>query len=313
MDLTNKRLYKFWLICIITLFAILCIPICSLAASSDAEDLIELVPGQEVITSINDSSDEDWFKISVDHTSSIFSEITNNSGYIDYEIYDASLNKLYSNWFRSTGKTSFKVAPGEYYIKIKERGSVDYVASNITLKVSLQEDYNALISLVEEDWCESVGEPVNIVNGNFLSESKDIHIPTKSVPLEFTRTYNSCGRNSGSLGKGWQHQYNSYLTFNHDHSIGVMYGDEHSSCFAPNNGSYIAQAGCNEKLTCNTDGTYTLIFKNQLRYVYDADGRLVRIEDRNNNVTTLQYTDALLSSVTEPAERSLVFTYDANN
>lgn len=115
------------------------------------------------------------------------------------------------------------------------------------------------------------------------------------------------------MSKGWQHNYNTSLTLSEDNSVSVFYPDGHMTLFTYSNGSYTRQAGCFEILTHNSDGTYTLTFKDQTKYTYNAQGKLIQIADKNNNAITLQYSNSVLSSVYEPAGRALQFTYDQKN
>ncbi|WP_214659220.1 RHS repeat-associated core domain-containing protein [Candidatus Formimonas warabiya] len=165
------------------------------------------------------------------------------------------------------------------------------------------------LSLGDVQWCTSVAEPVNITTGNYYSTDKDLSINTKSVPLEFVRSYNSRSDYYGSLGKGWTYNYNSYLIDNQDNSVTVYYGDGHSAVFPWQNGVYTHPAGCFEKLQKNADNTYTLTFKDQLKHLFDSNGRLIQIIDKNDNITQLAYSNSLLTQVTEPGGRSLQFAY----
>ena len=109
-------------------------------SNNSPETALSITPVQTVNTSIDYQGDEDWFVVTVDHTCSIVSTITNNSGNINYGLYDSGLNKLSGNLFNTTsGKHSWKVTPGTYYIAINEYSSVNYSTSNISLTVNLRE------------------------------------------------------------------------------------------------------------------------------------------------------------------------------
>ncbi len=236
-------------------------------------------------------------------------------------IYDGDRNEVDSDDDSGQGNINFKMC---YYLSANQicYVKVNHAQSGGTGQYQLQVSYQdiTLPEIIEQitygnptPWCAYGLEPVNLITGNYFSEDKDLSISTRSVPLEFVRHYNSLSDDNGSLGKGWQHNYNSFLTFNQDNSITVTYGDGHKVNFALDNGDYTAQAGAFEILTDNMDGTYSLLFKNQSEQVYDSTGKLLQIVDKNSNTTTLQYNGSLLSSVTEPGGRSLQFTYNANN
>jgi len=77
-----------------------------------------------------------------------------------------------------------------------------------------------------------VGDPVNVTTGNFYVTKKDIQIPTRGIPLEIRRYYNSIDQTCGILGKGWRIGYETglmrvedsqdILTVYPDGSIGVF-------------------------------------------------------------------------------------------
>jgi YD repeat-containing protein len=62
-------------------------------------------------------------------------------------------------------------------------------------------------------------EPVNITNGNTRSTNKDLFIPGKGLPIEFTRTYNSKSFYNNALGYGWTYNYNIFLVEKPDGTI----------------------------------------------------------------------------------------------
>jgi YD repeat-containing protein len=63
----------------------------------------------------------------------------------------------------------------------------------------------------------------------------------------------------------------------------------------------------------NADGTYILTTTSQIRYNFDASGRLTSIVDRNSNTTTVSYdANGNLLSIADPGGRALNFTVDGN-
>ncbi|HBV98040.1 MAG: hypothetical protein JL50_00965 [Peptococcaceae bacterium BICA1-7] len=160
-------------------------------------------------------------------------------------------------------------------------------------------------------YCAKAGEPVNLSTGNFIQEETDVKIPTRGQPLEFTRFYNSLDKNTGPLGKGWAHNYNTKLTFNEDSSIAVSYADGHVLCFENSGAGYVTPPGYDEILTVGPDNTYILTFKDKSRHIFNSAGQLVSITDKNSSAITLFYTNGLLSSAADPAGRSLAFAYDS--
>jgi len=162
-------------------------------------------------------------------------------------------------------------------------------------------------------WGGMVGQNINCCTGNFYLQETDLSIPTRSFPLNFTRSYNSRATAVGPLGKGWQHNYNVSLKQNPDETITFTYEDGHEIKFESDGTSYYTFSGDEETLTSNKDGTFALSLRNNIKkYVFSADGKLQSISDKNGNTTTLTYTGELLTTVTEPAGRTLQFNYNSN-
>ena len=156
-------------------------------------------------------------------------------------------------------------------------------------------------------------DPVNLSTGNFILEATDLKIPGRGIPLEFTRFYNSLDHNSGSLGPGWTHNYNTRLIFNEDDSVNVSYADGHEYTFSFDGANYLRPAGCFETLASGPDNTYVLTFKNQTKYTYNSNGRLISLSDNNGNTTIVTYDSGHMTTITDSSGRSLNFTYDSND
>ena len=74
-----------------------------------------------------------------------------------------------------------------------------------------------------------VADPVNTANGNYAYQHTDIAIPTRGLPLDFARAYNSLSPQAGPLGYGWTHNWNLRLTENTtDGSVTITFGDGHT-------------------------------------------------------------------------------------
>jgi RHS repeat-associated protein len=156
-------------------------------------------------------------------------------------------------------------------------------------------------------------EPVNTANGNYTYSRTDLSIPTRGLPLAFTRTYNSLSPQLGPLGWGWTHTWNTHLTVSPiDQSASVAFGDAHTESWKWDATAqvYVAGPGVYGKLTRAADGTWDLLEKDLTHDHFAADGRLLSVADRNANITTVSYdASGLLTSVAEPAGRTLTFQY----
>ncbi|OEH86437.1 hypothetical protein BHU72_13545 [Desulfuribacillus stibiiarsenatis] len=182
----------------------------------------------------------------------------------------------------------------------------DDTSSIWTVRVETETEYvhKFLSTLGQAIQCTFFGDPVNISTGNFIDNVSDIVIPTRGIPLEFKRSYNSRDDYTGFIGKGWQHNYEADLTINQDNSVSLRYPDGRIALYEYANGSYIRPTGVFETLQRNPDNTFTLTFKDQSKYRFDATGRLSQIADKNNNVNALSYNGSLLANYpTLPGDR----------
>jgi RHS repeat-associated protein len=171
-----------------------------------------------------------------------------------------------------------------------------------------QFNYPWIYNLVSHD-------PVQTFTGSFSYLYTDIAIAGRGPVPVFTRAYNSNDTRIGPLGPGWTHNYDTRLV---SPSAGspdvVLVGPQGRSDLYTSSGgnSFTPPTGVQTTLQKNADGTYTAIHKDLTKWVFNALGSLIRIEDRYGNISVMSYNgDGELSSVSDPAGRgSLTFTYD---
>ncbi|MDD4910184.1 MAG: DUF4329 domain-containing protein [Candidatus Omnitrophica bacterium] len=158
-------------------------------------------------------------------------------------------------------------------------------------------------------------DPVDISNGNFFYQNKDLFVPSRGLPLEIRRFYSSLDAYEGPFGIGTSHSYNIFLLeFSDGREDYVLRRNANGSKdkFLQNSdGSYTAPAGCYDTLTKEAGG-YVIHDKHGLIYRFGLEGRLNSITDRNNNVISLEYDPqtAVLSKVSDSSGRFIEFTYN---
>jgi RHS repeat-associated protein len=168
-------------------------------------------------------------------------------------------------------------------------------------------------------------DPIDTATGNFYETITDLAIPGRGSPLLFSRTYNALtavqtsSQRLGPLGYGWTDNYNMFVTRGlWIHSV------------AQENGSVVRFGDGDLRALASWDGTVFTRYQGQTRFYfthYDDDDwgqygiwKLDRIVDRNAYTTTLAYETipgqsprVRLSSVTDPANRTLTFSYNDTN
>lgn len=161
-----------------------------------------------------------------------------------------------------------------------------------------------------------IADPIQLGTGTYSYSHEDFKIPSINGPLKFSRYYNSLNRNlSGSLGYGWSHTYNYFLTNRQDTAWDIHYPDGHVSTFIPinfNGQSFPIFSGTTDSLQKNSNDSYSLFTKEKIEYRFDSTGKLDSIIDLNGNITKLFYTGSTLDSILAPGGRSLIITHDSN-
>jgi RHS repeat-associated protein/uncharacterized repeat protein (TIGR01451 family) len=186
------------------------------------------------------------------------------------------------------------------------------------------------------------GGPINVRSGNYNYETTDLSIPTVGEPLRLVRSYNSTSvlSDTDTLSPGWTHNYALRLEFpdlSGDIFFTALTGDEaldrstipyrpylflrlpggSRQRFAHNeDGSYTPYPGAQSRLEREEVGgvvTYTLTSANQVVRIFDGDGLLRTMRDRQGNETLLSYDGSgRLARVTGPmGQRWLDLGYDA--
>ncbi len=161
----------------------------------------------------------------------------------------------------------------------------------------------------------SVGKPVNVTNGNMFLSQTDYKLPGIGETIDITRSYNSFDQSVGIFGLGWSSPYDESITLIDSKNIRLLTPDGRATYFArpttavPFTGITPGFLG---DIAVNTDGTYTLTFKDGRTHNFLADGRMKWQKDRNGNETTLYYTGNVLTSIKDASLRTISFEWTTN-
>lgn len=121
--------------------------------------------------------------------------------------------------------------------------------------------------------------PVNTRSGNFAHQEVDFSIPTRRLPLQFERSYNSLDTTVGALGRGWTHNYAARLIFDTYQVTYVAPRGSHLPFYRKGDGTFALGAGVRATLVQDPDGSYRLTQGDQVTSTFDASGRLTAIGD----------------------------------
>lgn len=175
------------------------------------------------------------------------------------------------------------------------------------------------------------GSSVSLSEGNLRDTYQVSRIRSSSGPtVDLTLSYDSYNADGSRaavdtvLGYGWTHSYNIFL-FNQRGSMFRMDADGRVTKYQLGaGGTFTPTTGYFETLVKNPDGTFTLTQKDQTSFQFSlvpntpflVGGpvyQLLKITDRNGNMTTLSYANGMLSTITDTYGRSLALAYTGQN
>ncbi len=159
--------------------------------------------------------------------------------------------------------------------------------------------------------CPLAGNPINPGTGNKYQAEAD-YSGSGAYPLAFTRTYNSGTGARTTLGPGWQHSYERFISVLSSGGVEAMRPDGKAFTFTLVGGAYKA-AETNDTLQALVGG-WKYVTTDEETELYDATGKLLSITDRTGRSQLLAYDGSgRLASVTDTFGRALAFSYDAQN
>ncbi|MGH8974607.1 MAG: DUF6531 domain-containing protein, partial [Acidimicrobiia bacterium] len=156
----------------------------------------------------------------------------------------------------------------------------------------------------------SKGQPVDIASGEFWHSFSDLSIPGRGVPLQLSHTYStdsSLRLLNGPLGHGWTFNYNMWLDLSDSSKVVVR--QENGSAVEFAKPGFVPPVRANAQLVQNGDGTYTFTRRSTEIFVFNATGQLTQLKDLDGYTTTVTRPNASTMVVTDPAGRTLTFSY----
>lgn len=158
--------------------------------------------------------------------------------------------------------------------------------------------------------------PVNDLTGEFYHTFNDFSIPGRGVALALNRTYSSSQSGvNGPFGYGWSHSYSTSVTFDGSGNPTINESNGSSVTFTKSGSNYNGPGRVLSTFVATVVGgvtTYKLTRTDKSALTFNATGQLTAIGDRNGYSTALAYDgSSRLSTVTDPASRTLTFAYDA--
>jgi RHS repeat-associated protein len=153
-------------------------------------------------------------------------------------------------------------------------------------------------------------EPVNTLTGAYTTQVTDLQLPGIGVPFAWTRSYTSSDTTSGRLGPGWTDSYAASLAIQPNGDV-ILHGDEGQQVYytLQPDGSFTGARGAQSVLSAEGGG-YKLVRRDQVVYLFDAQGHLTSEKDRNSQGLTFAYDgQGQLQTITDSVNRQIAITY----
>ena len=171
--------------------------------------------------------------------------------------------------------------------------------------------------------CPQGSKPISLATGETFIPQTDITLPGLGGGLSLARTWESIwpaslsSFQSGIFGPNWRSTYEERIVMGADGYLRYLRSDGTFWAFAAGGSTtaWVVSAPANVAATLNTDTStnsyYTITGQNGEQRRFDkTTGNLIAIIDRNGNTTTVAYdSSGRLSTVTDPASRTLTFNY----
>ncbi|WP_438447655.1 RHS repeat-associated core domain-containing protein [Gorillibacterium sp. sgz5001074] len=188
------------------------------------------------------------------------------------------------------------------------------------------------------DLASFLADPINMSTGAHVIEKTYFQQNGVNSNISLSLHYDSLLLARGPLGRGWTHNYETKLVSQADGSIILQWNSNRTNTFTPVGKNQFESRDKEVRfdvLMRNSDSTYTLSRSDQSQYLFDAAGKLVTYKNKQAQVLNLEYEtngqlkkvvetisgaylsyayngNGLINSVTDNTNRSVVFTYDAN-
>jgi len=177
------------------------------------------------------------------------------------------------------------------------------------------EDNSPLTTAAHEE-C-STGSPVFLRAGGYRSRADDAVLPTRGLPLQITRFYNSIDEYDGPFSHGWCFNQTVQLirtaATNGEETAIIRWANGVRKDFTLTNGVYQAPLGCYDRLATNATG-FLLTIPSGMAMQFNEGGFLVSQADRNGNTVTYeQDLQNRISRVTSADSRTLDYHYNPTN
>jgi YD repeat-containing protein len=158
-------------------------------------------------------------------------------------------------------------------------------------------------------------DPVNLATGAYVYSRALLSVPAAGLPFDFSIHYNSASLRTSPVGYKWSHSYHWYVESYDDNTVVVRRGDGSSDYFVKDGDIYLPKySGTSSTLGEDDNGGINYTTREPTQFLFDADGRLAEIRDRNGNSIVLEYdySSSRLVRIVDTRGNTATLTYGAD-
>ena len=165
-------------------------------------------------------------------------------------------------------------------------------------------------TLYRRGW--EMGDGIHIATGNYTKSFADMSTMAPGMTIDFVRTYNSTSTEEGSFGIGWDFNIDVSKILNPASGYyQVVLPDGSNSTFKEVNGEFECQNNHNQMKTDN--GGYVITLPSQIKYYFNADKELYKIEDTDKNTIEISGIENNVRTVTDSIGNEYYITYTSSD
>ena len=206
-------------------------------------------------------------------------------------VYTGALNRVRNNALPAELELSDAQLKEEIYkiiSKMLEKNGPAFASWNELLKDLMKNNsMEDFLKGARGALCAMTGDPVNANTGNFTYSKEDIILHSK-FPIGFIRSYNSSEKRTGVLGKGWRHSYEISISREANGYI-LHLSDGHDEAYFVDEEGRIHSVFDDFNRLEQTQTGFIYNAESGLIYLFDKDGKLLRIERKDGEVVSLSY------------------------
>ncbi|MDR2861578.1 MAG: hypothetical protein LBV07_03395, partial [Syntrophobacterales bacterium] len=150
----------------------------------------------------------------------------------------------------------------------------------------------------------------NVASGDLADSLELFSLTGSGLSLSYSRME----ERKGPLGQGWMHSYAARVESGGTNYFLTEGNGSRTTLASKGSNTYMPNGSIFPKLVVVPNQSSTLTFQDGRRYLFDQNGKLQSMADRNGNAAVLTYDNAgLLTQVTDHAGRVITFTHDLDN